>query len=80
MKFMHGAAIAVVAFGMLGAGQVMAGTCRDPWVTQAVRQVTGHTPNGSYESGDCNIHNYGGGHWSSYPDLLNKVRAHFRTA
>lgn len=67
--------IAVATLAMAGAAQ--AGTCRDPWVTQAVQQVTGHAPNGSYESGDCNIHNYGGGSWSSYPDLITKVRAHF---
>ena len=78
------------AFLALGAAMLIsavstsafAGQCRDPWVTRAVEQVTGHVPSGSYESGDCNIYNYGGGHWSSYPDLVNKVRAHFgiRTA
>ena len=67
--------VAAATVAMAGAAQ--AGNCRDPWVTRAVTQVTGHAPNGSYESGDCSITNYGGGHWSSYPDLVNKVRAHF---
>ena len=74
------ATIALVSFGLLGAHQAIAGSCRDAWVTQAVQQVTGHAPNGSYESGDCNIHNYGDGHWSSYSDLVNKVHAHFGRA
>ena len=71
------ATIALVSFGLLGAHQAIAGSCRDAWVTQSVQQVTGHAPNGSYESGDCNIHNYGDGHWSSYSDLVNKVKVAF---
>jgi hypothetical protein len=55
-----------------------AGQCRDPWVTQAITQLTGHAPRGSGESLDCNIKLYGNGSWSSYPDLLNKVRASYR--
>lgn len=76
MKRISMAGIAALA-AITMAGTAQAGTCRDPWVTRAVEQVTGHAPNGSYESGDCSIYNYGGGHWSSYPDLVNKVRAHF---
>ena len=52
-----------------------AGNCRDPWVTQAIRQVTGHSPTGSGDSGDCSVYRYGNGHWSSYADLVNKVRS-----
>lgn len=48
-----------------------------PGVTSAVPQVTGRVPNGSGNSGDCNIYRYGGGHWSSYSDLVNKVRVAF---
>lgn len=55
-----------------------AGQCRDPWVTQAITQLTGHAPRGSGESLDCNIKLYGNGSWSSYPDLVNKVRASYR--
>ncbi len=54
-----------------------AAQCRDPWVTQAVRQVMGRAPVGSGETGECNIRNYGGGSWSSYDDLVGKVRAAF---
>ena len=55
-----------------------AGQCRDPWVTQAITQITGHAPRGAGESLDCNYKLYGGGSWSSYPDLVNKVRASYR--
>lgn len=51
--------------------------CRDPWVSQAVREVQGRPANGSGELGECNIKLYGNGSWSSYPDLLNKVRARY---
>lgn len=54
-----------------------AGQCRDPWVTKAVQQVTGRAANGSGESGECNIRRYGGGQWSSYDDLVGKVRIAF---
>jgi hypothetical protein len=54
----------------------VAGMCTDPWVTQAVRAVKGSV-NGSGTAGDCNIANYGGGHWTSYADLQNKVQAFF---
>jgi hypothetical protein len=80
----------MIRFGLLLAGALLGlttlsavsltaqqGQCRDAWVTQAVREVTGRAPNGSGDSGECNFRNYGGGQWSSYPDLVNKVRAHF---
>jgi hypothetical protein len=55
-----------------------AGECRDPWVTTAIYEFTGHKPRGSGESLDCNIKLYGNGSWSSYPDLFNKVKASYR--
>ena len=58
--------------------QPQQGVCNDAWVTQAVRQVTGRAPSGYGNYGDCYIGNYGGGQWSSYQDLVNKVSAHFR--
>ena len=73
-------ACAVAALALCVSNSAAAGQCSDPWVNQAVQQVTGHAPNGSGGYGDCNIQNYGGGHWSSYPDLVNKVRAHFASA
>lgn len=63
----------LVAFGAASAAG--AGSCRDPWVTNAVREVTRREPNGSGESGECNILNYGGGRWTTYADLVGKVRA-----
>lgn len=57
------------------ASPALSGECRDPWVTQAIREITGRAPNGSYESGECRYTNYGGGQWSSYADLRVKVQA-----
>lgn len=79
MQKYHISALAALAATLVisaaGDADADAGNCRDPWVTQAVREVTGRAPNGDYESGECRYTNYGGGQWSSYPDLLNKVRA-----
>ncbi|MES2978887.1 MAG: hypothetical protein V4731_10725 [Pseudomonadota bacterium] len=60
---------------LLGVGAANAGTCSDAWVTKAIQEVTGRAPSGSGNSGDCNIQNYGRGQWSSYADLVGKVRA-----
>lgn len=59
------------------ATQSTSGQCNDAWVTSAVKEVTGHAPNGSGNSGDCNIYNYGNGSWNSYDDLKNKVKTYF---
>ncbi len=54
-----------------------AGTCRDPWVDQAIREVTGREPNGNYESGDCNVRNFNNASWNSYVELKRYVRGYF---
>ena len=55
------------------------GPCGDPWVSQAVRLVAKRAANGSGSQGECNPDHYARrtarGHWSSYNDLVNKVRA-----
>jgi hypothetical protein len=66
------AAVTVSAFAAPAFAQ-----CRDPWVSQAVREVQGRPANGTGELGECNIKLYGNGSWSSYPDLLGKVRARY---
>jgi hypothetical protein len=43
----------------------------DPWIGQAFQEILGRAPTGS----EWNISNYGGGHWSSYADLVEKVKA-----
>jgi hypothetical protein len=48
--------------------------CRDPWITSAYSQLYHRAPQGSGDSGECNPALYGGGHWSSFPDLENKIR------
>lgn len=50
------------------------GSCNDPWVSKAVQEVTGSPAKGSGNNDQCNIMLYGNGHWSSYPDLLEKVK------
>jgi hypothetical protein len=47
--------------------------CRDPWVSQAVREVAGREPYGAGETGECNIQLYGA-RWGSYDELRNYVR------
>ncbi len=47
--------------------------CRDAWISQSVQEVTGRTVKGSGDADECNKANYGG-NWSSYADLVNKVR------
>jgi hypothetical protein len=49
--------------------------CRDTWISQAVQEVSGRAVKGSGDADECKKTNYGGGNWSSYPDLVNKVRA-----
>ncbi|MBW4625390.1 MAG: hypothetical protein KME49_07775 [Brasilonema octagenarum HA4186-MV1] len=53
---------------------VFSSVCRDPWVTKAVSQVTGRPPKGQDDRGECNIRLYGNGYWSSYEDLVKKVK------
>ncbi|HEX7889241.1 MAG TPA: hypothetical protein VF522_07790 [Ramlibacter sp.] len=67
-----------IGLGLLAiAGAANAGACKDPWVTRAIQEVKGRAPQGSGSSGECDIHRYGGGRWSSYPDLVGKVKTAF---
>ena len=47
---------------------------RDPWIGQAFQEVVGRAPRGSGTDGEWNPKNYGSGTWSSYNDLVNKIR------
>lgn len=69
------ATLFAAAFAALTSVSVFA-QCRDAWVSQAVKEVRGNV-NGSGDNGDCNYRNYGGGQWSSYPDLKTKVQMYF---
>jgi hypothetical protein len=71
---------AAVAATLLAASPAAAGDCRDPWITQAIREVTGRAPNGSGESGECTYTQYRGGSWSSYAELKAAVQAKFSPA
>ena len=53
--------------------------CRDPWINIAVRELKGRAPNGSHESGECNIHLYNGARWNSYAELKGYVGSVLRT-
>lgn len=66
------AAVLVPAFAGEASAQ-RAGICRDPWVTEVVTEVTGRSPQGMGETGECNINLYGAS-WSSKDDLRAKVR------
>lgn len=73
-------AIAVVVPALLSLSPALAqaqvGTCRDPWVTELVKEVTGRAARGEGESGECNIKLYGAS-WSSRDDLRAKVSQTF---
>lgn len=73
MKKLLCVVVATAGLGM--SGFASAGNCKDPWVTQAVKEVLKRSPNGSGNTGECDIQRYGNGHWSSYNDLVSKVRA-----
>lgn len=68
--------ILFLAAGLTGIS-AHAGNCRDPWVTKAVTQIQGRSPNGSGDNGECDYRRYGGGKWNSYDDLVAKVRVTF---
>lgn len=81
MTTLRGRYLTLAAIGLGGAALMAAlpavaapGVCRDPWITQAVREVTGRAPNGEGEGGDCTYTQYGGGHWSSYQQLKGFVQ------
>lgn len=73
MKHLLCAVLAVA--GLTSTGIAAAGECKDPWVTKAVKEVLKRSPMGEGNSGECNIQKYGNGRWSSYNDLVAKVRA-----
>ncbi len=55
-------------FALFGAAAF--GQAHDPWIEKAFREVIGRAPQGA----EWTATNYGHGHWSSYDDLLAKVR------
>ena len=69
--------ILLAAAGLAWSAPAQSGPCRDPWINQAIREVTRaqgreRAPNGRHESGECNIHLYGAS-WSSYGELKGYV-------
>ncbi len=48
--------------------------CRDPWINQAYRELTGRAPAGQGEAGVCNIKLYNNGTWGPYSDLKGYVQ------
>ena len=69
--------VAIAAFGAATAlfvSPAIAGQCRDPWITQAIHEVTGRWPQGDGEGGECTYTQYGGGHWGSYAELKGYVQ------
>jgi hypothetical protein len=51
--------------------------CADAWVTRAIQEVKGRAPQGSGNSGECNIDRYGAGSWTDYQDLKTRVRTSY---
>lgn len=48
--------------------------CRDPWVSQAVKQVYGRSAVGQGEVCECSIKLYNNGSWGSYNELVGYVQ------
>lgn len=67
-------AVALLCGVFVSAGRAQ---CNDTWVTNAVTEIVGRAPIGRGNIGECNIKLYGGGSWSNYDDLKNKVWAKF---
>ena len=71
--------MAALAAGALWTGAASAQSsaptppCRDPWVSQAVKEVQGRPAMGQGETGECNIQLYGG-RWGSYAELKGYVQ------
>ena len=77
MKFV-GRTLLLAAFaglGMCSRASAQAGSCKDPWINSAYNQLYSAPPVGSGASADCNPSLYGGGHWTTLPDLMAKVKA-----
>ena len=72
------AAAVVLALPAAAHAQVQpgAGTCRDPWLTELVKEVAHRDPMGAGDGGECNI-NLDGARWSDKNDLRAKVRQTF---
>jgi hypothetical protein len=51
------------------------GECADPWLTDAIWEVTGRAPEGEDYDGECDIYRYNDGAWSSYEELVGYVEA-----
>ena len=67
-------AVAVAGLGMGASAHAQGGSCHDPWINQAYNQLYHVAPSGSQTSGQCNPALYGGGHWTTFADLTNKVK------
>lgn len=72
-RSLTGSILAVAALATLPA---LAGSCRDPWINNAYRDLGLGVPNGQDNRGECNVKLYGNGSWSGYEDLKGKVRTY----
>lgn len=71
-------ALAAVAITVVAASPGSAeAQCADAWVTRAIQEVKGRAPQGSGNSGECNIDRYGAGSWTDYQDLKTRVRTSY---
>ncbi|MEO8114427.1 MAG: hypothetical protein ABI655_08605 [Phenylobacterium sp.] len=78
-KSLTAALLGAAGLTLFIAGPAAAGQCRDPWVTQAIQEVTGRPPNGDHDNGECAYTLYNGGHWNSYAELKNAVNGRLGT-
>ncbi|MES2391683.1 MAG: hypothetical protein V4555_08585 [Acidobacteriota bacterium] len=69
-------AMAVAGLGVPSAAHAQNGRCHDPWITQAYSDLYHRAPENpgpQGTAGECNTVLYGGGHWTTYLDLEQKI-------
>ena len=65
---------AALAAALTGATAAQAQNCLAPWITQAIREVTGSAPKDSGERGVCTYTQYNNGQWNNYDELKAAVQ------
>lgn len=78
IEYQAAAATAAVVLALAlqpGVAKAQSGVCKDPWVTRAITEIAGRAPVGQGDTEECDITRYGGGHWTTYADLVEKVKA-----
>jgi hypothetical protein len=77
MRFMKTALLGCAMVLTAGSAMGQAGKCRDPWVTEEVRNYQRRPPIGSADTAECNPRLYGS-NWGSQSQLKGQVAQTFQ--